>query len=240
MQTDESHENMPEDLPKAEAPMNAVPPAILALVVIIMGVELVLMAGEAELIGGMTGPTWRVSYLEKFAFFDPLFTWMVDNQVMRPKYLMRFVTYPLIQPQFLIAVIVSVFLLALGRMMARAMTQWGVLAVFFGASIIGALVFAFSWETKVPLFSGLTGAYGLVGGYTFLIWRHLKRTGGRQINAFALIGVLLIAQLGMGLLFGEGKSWVSEISGFISGFFLTLLLVPGTVSGWIAKARERR
>ncbi|MGH1367797.1 MAG: rhomboid family intramembrane serine protease [Maritimibacter sp.] len=223
-----------------EAPFNAMPPAILALVAIIMGIELVLMAGEAEWIGGMTGATWRITLLERFAFFEPQFAWMIENSTLRLKYLMRLVTYPFFQPQFMIAVIVSVFLLALGNLMSRALSQWRVLAVFFGASIIGALVFAAAWDTKTPLFSGLTGAYALVGGYSFLIWRHLKATGGKQINAFALIAVLLVAQLAMGLIYGDSKAWVSETSGFVSGFFLTWALVPGSFSRLVHLARKRR
>jgi membrane associated rhomboid family serine protease len=233
-------EESPNDTVQSEAPFNKMPPALVALVAIILGIELVLMAGEAELIGGMAGTTWRITLLERFAFFDSQFEWMIDNGVVRLKYLMRLVTYALFQPQFMIAMIVSVFVLALGNLMSRALSQWRVLAIFFGASIIGALVFAAAWDTKTPLLSGLTGAYALVGGYSFLIGRHLKSTGGRQLNAFALIGVLLTAQLVMGLVYGDSKAWVSETSGFVSGFFLTWVLLPGTMAGWITKARKRR
>lgn len=229
----------PEDEVHFEAPVNPVPPVLWVMVAVILGVELLFVAGEAGIIGGMSGPTWRVTYLEKFAFFDKQFDWMIENGTLRAKYLMRFVTYPFLQPSFLIAAIVSVFILALGRLMSRKIGQAGVLTVFFGATILGALAFGLAWTTDVPLFSGLTGAYGLVGGYTLLIWHHLRDTGGRQLNAFGLIGVLIAAQLLFALFYGEGRSWVSEMTGFISGFFLTWILVPGVVSGLIDKARQR-
>jgi membrane associated rhomboid family serine protease len=55
----------------------------------------------------------------------------------------------------------------------------------------------------------------------------LGQVGAQQWRAFTLIGILLGLQLVFGVLFGGGPMWIAEVAGFVVGFFLTFLLVPG-------------
>jgi membrane associated rhomboid family serine protease len=164
---------------------------------------------------------------------------MIENQTVRLQYLLRFVTYPFLQGSFTQAVFVVVFILALGKMVAERMGQWNVLIIFMGASIIGALVYGIVWDTRVPLFGGYPGAYSLIGAFTLILYTRLGETGGRQIQAFALIGALLAIQFIFGVFFGAGTGWVAEVAGFVSGFFLAALLFPGAWDKIVARIRRR-
>lgn len=227
---------LPQDLDHNAPPVNPLPPVVVILAVAIFGIELVLTAASAGLIGGPAGTGWRLSALEQFGFYQPIFQWMLDTHQLRADYLMRFVTYPFIHGTFTHALFVLVFLLALGKLVGEVLSNWAVLVIFFGAAIIGALAYGLIWETRVMLFGGYPAAYGLVGAYTFILWSGLagRATG---LQAFALIAFLMGIQLIFGLFFGGGKDWVAELAGFVSGFFLAFLVSPG---GWAAVLRRLR
>jgi len=227
---------LPKDLDHNAPPVNPLPPAVVVLALAIFGIELVLTAAGAGLIGGPAGTGWRLSAIEDYGFYQPIFQWMIDNQTVKPEYLLRFVTYPFIHATFTHAIFVLVFLLALGKLVGDVLSNWAVLAIFFGAAIVGALAYGFAWDTRVMLYGGYPSAYGLVGAYTFILWSGLagRATG---LQAFALIAFLMGIQLVYGLFFGAGQAWVAELAGFVSGFFLAFLTSPG---GWQAVLRRLR
>ena len=60
------------------------------------------------------------------------------------------------------------------------------------------------------------------------------------LRAFSLVGLLLAFQLVFGLLFGSaGYAWVAEIAGFVTGFALSFLLVPGGLRDVRERIRHR-
>ncbi len=100
----------------------------------------------------------------------------------------------------------------------------------------GALVYGFTWDTRVMLFGGYPGTYGLIGGFTFILWAGLAghATG---LQAFSLIAFLMGIQLLFGLVMGGGIDWVADIAGFAAGFTIAFLVSPG---GWAAVLRRLR
>jgi membrane associated rhomboid family serine protease len=226
--------------PDTARPVNPLPPVVVALAVIIGGIELVFLATGAGLFGGPEISGLRLQMIEDYGFYEPLFAWMVENRTVRPEYLLRFITYPFLQGAFTQAAFVIVFLLALGKMVSERMGQWNVPIIFLGSSIVAAVVYGIVWDTRVPLFGGYPGAYSLVGAFTLVLYLRLGETGGRQIQAFALIGALIAIQFIFGVFFGAGTGWVADISGFISGFFIAALLYPGSWSRIVSRIRQRR
>ncbi len=85
------------------------------------------------------------------------------------------------------------------------------------------------------LVGAFPGVYGLIGGFTYLMWLKLGQMGAQQARAFSLIGVLMGLQLIFGMLFGSNGEWLADVSGFAFGFVLSFFLAPG---GW-ARIRER-
>ncbi len=213
-----------------DSPFNAIPPVVVALVAIIFGVELLFHLSRSGFIGGTRGgEDWRIFAIQDYAFSSEIFRWMMETGRWPLEHLQRFVTYLFVHGSFTHMVMVSVFVLALGKMVGETFSQLAVVVVFVGSGIVGALAYGLVLDTRQPLFGGYTGAYGLIGAFTFILWVGYGRTGENQFQAFRLIGFLMGIQLLFGLLFGANKDWVAELAGFATGFLLSGVLRPG---GW--------
>ena len=79
---------------------------------------------------------------------------------------------------------------------------------------------------------------GLIGGFTYLLWLRLGQLGAQQVRAFSLIGMLLGVQLVFGLIFGGSLDWVADLAGFVTGFLLSIVLVPGGWARLLARLRR--
>ncbi|WP_172298771.1 rhomboid family intramembrane serine protease [Pseudoruegeria sp. HB172150] len=225
--------------PHEESPFNALPPVVVVLALAIFGVEAALQLGERGLIGGPAAIGWRIDLIQRFSVVGEVFRQMWDLGIWPPEHVMRLVTYPFVHASFTHAIFVIVFILALGKMVGEIFAWWAVLAVFFGASIAGGLVYAFVLSTPYPLIGGYPAAYGLIGAFTFLLWIRLAYTGGPQINAFYLIGMLMGIQLLFSLFFEVGMDWVAELTGFCAGFLLSFVVSPGGWQRVMSRMRQR-
>ena len=78
----------------------------------------------------------------------------------------------------------------------------------------------------------------LIGAFTFLLWRRLATLGSNQTRAFTLIAVLMGLQLLFGLFFGLHSDWLADLGGFVCGFLLSFLLVPGGWARVLARLRQ--
>lgn len=222
-----------------QSPVNPLPPIVLALATVIFGVEVMFNLAERGLLGGPTGIGWRTGAIRNYAFFGEVLDWMLQNRRFPPDLLMRFVTYPLLHVSFTHALFVCVFILAMGKMVGEALGQLAVVALFFVPGVVGAVVYGLALDDAYPLIGGYPGVYGLIGGYTYLLWLRLGQLGEKQVMAFRLIGVLLGIQLIFGLLFGASNDWVADLSGFATGFVLSPLFAPGGLSRLRARLRGR-
>ena len=222
------------------SPFHAMPQVVVALAATIFGVEVLFMIAKSGLIGGTRGgEDWRIFALQRFAFSGELFDWMVETGRWPLQHVIRFVTYPFVHLGFTQMIFVVVFVLALGKLVGEVISQAAVLVTFFAASIAGALVYALLLDDPRPLAGGFPGAFGLIGGYTFILWVGYGAAGQNQLRAFTLIGFLLAIQLIFGLFFTVGNDWVAEVAGFATGFALSPLLVPGGVARLLARLRAR-
>ncbi|HBM61082.1 rhomboid family intramembrane serine protease [Salipiger marinus] len=218
-----------------ESPLNPLPPVIIALFVVIVGVEAAFSLGARGLVGGPEAVGWRLEALQRFSFSGNILGWMIDTGQYPPEHLLRFFSYPFVHGNFTHALFAGVMLLALGKMVAEALGPARTLAILAASTFGGALAYGVLLATPVPLIGAFPPIYGLIGAFTYLLWLRLGQVGGQQVRAFSLIGILLGIQLLFGLLFGGGLDWVADLGGFASGFALTILLVPG---GW-QRLRDR-
>ncbi|WP_413720049.1 rhomboid family intramembrane serine protease [Silicimonas sp. MF1-12-2] len=218
---------------------NALPPVVVALALAIFGVELLISAGARGYIGGPEAVGWRLEAIREFAFFSPVLEFVIERQAWMSPELRRFVTYPFIHLGFAHVIFVIVFLLALGKLVGEVFGNLAVLIVFFGSAIFGALIFAGLTGDSRPLVGGYPGVYGLIGAYTFLLWVSYGVTGENQYRAFTLIGFLMGIQFIFGFLFGSTNDWVAEIAGFLVGFAISPMLVPGGFRRLLNRLRQR-
>ncbi|MGO4914039.1 rhomboid family intramembrane serine protease [Pseudogemmobacter sp. W21_MBD1_M6] len=223
--------------PKIESPLNPLPPVIVALVMVMGGIEAVLSLGANGLIGGPGAVGWRLTAMQDYAFLNTVFDWMMQNGRFPPEHLMRLITYPFVHYNATHAIMVVVFLLALGKMVGEVFRAWAVLTVFFGAAIGGALAYGLLTGDPRPLVGGYPAVYGLIGAFTFLMWMKLGALGENRNRAFVLIGFLLGIQLIFALLFGGDHTWVADLAGFATGFVLSFVVSPGGWTHVLAKVR---
>lgn len=217
------------------APLNPLPAVVWLLALPIIAMEVAINLAAAGFVGGAQGIGMRQDMVQRFAFSPDFMREMIANSYYPPEHLMRLISYPLVHLSFTHTLFVLVFLLALGKMVGEIFKPWAVLAVFFGATLAGALAYTLLPFIHVPLIGGYPAVYGLIGAFTFLLWTNLAGTGASQYRAFSLIGMLMGIQLLFGLLFGGGWDWVAELAGFFTGFFVSFVVSPG---GW-ARVRQK-
>lgn len=220
-----------------ENPLNPVPAVIWILAAPILAAEAYFGLGRLGFLGGGPGAggAARQIMVERTAFAPEFAIRAWERGTPVGGQLWRLLTYPFVHYSITHALFVCVFLLALGNMVARAFRPAAVALVFLGAAVGGGLVYAVAARLLPgvrfdPLVGGYSAVYGLLGAFTFLLWARLGAENANQMRAFSLIGILLAFQLVFGIVFGgAGMNWVAEIAGFIIGFGLSFVLVPG---GW--------
>jgi rhomboid protease GluP len=223
---------------RGPSPVNPLPPVVIALFVIIMAIEALFSLGAEGIIGGPQAIGWRLGAIQGYAFSGEIMQWMLTNHRWPPELMLRFLTYPFIHAGFTHALFAGVMVLALGKFVGEVFRGWAVLAVFFGATVGGALVFGLLAGSAVPLIGAFPGVYGLIGAFTYLLWLRLGQEGGPQIRAFTLIAFLMGIQLVFGILFGGGRDWIADLAGFLCGFGLSFAVSPGGFARLRGKIRH--
>lgn len=221
------------------SPFNHLPPIVVALAVIIGGLEIMFQLATAGMLGGDGGIGWRIAAITDYAVLDSVVEWMRANRSYPSEHLIRFVTYPLIHGGLAHAAFVVVFILAMGKMVAEVFSPIAFILIFWLSAVMGALAFTLILDARFPLIGGYPGVYGLIGAFSFIQWVGLGGIGGNQYNAFRLIGMLLAIQLVFAAINGEYGDVVADMSGFITGFLLSFVLRPGGFQHLLMRLRRR-
>lgn len=225
--------NTPSHVPA----VNPLPAAVVLLALAMVAAEIVFQIGMLGIAGGPAAVGWRVEAIERFAFSGEIMRWMWETGRWPPEHLMRLVTYPFVHGSFTQTAIGTVMFLAMGKMVGDVFGNLAVVVVFFVSSIAGALVFTLLATGPIYLIGAFPPIYGLIGAFTWILWRNLSMVGANQARAFTLIGFLMGIQLLFGLLFGSNSDWLADLGGFAAGFLLSFVLAPG---GWDRLQRRLR
>lgn len=232
----------PEPAPEPDGPIspfNALPPLVVALALAIVGVEALFWAGERGYVGGPDALGWRLAAISNHAFLIPVFDWMIENRVFPAEHVARFVTYPLIHAGFAHALFSTIFVLAIGKLVAETFGQPAFALLFLAGTVCGALAYGLVLSDPHPLIGAYPGVFALLGAYSFLLWHDPNRVGPARWGAFVLVGALIGIQLVFRLLFGGSNDWVADLGGAAAGFLLSYLLAPGGWRGLMARLRRR-
>ena len=220
------------------SPVNPLPPVVWALFFAVAGVELVFSLAEEGLVGGPEAIGWRITAARDYGFSGDVFDWMLAEGRWPLEHLKRIVTYVFVHQGLTATLFSSVMLLALGKLVGEVMGQVAVLVLFFGSAMGGAVVFGLL-TSDAWLWGAFPGVYGLIGGYTYLMWLRLGVQGQSQSGAFTLIAFLMGIQLIFSIFFGTGPDWVADLAGFACGFGLSTLVIPGGLNRLLARMRQR-
>ena len=230
--------------PHAEPLFNKLPAAVWLLAAPIIASEIVFGLASLGFIGGAEGVGMRMSAVAATAYIPEMGLRAWSLGVFDPEILQRMLTYPFIHGSVVHALFVLVFTLALGKLVAEQFRPWAFLALFFGSAVGAALIYTLAaWligGRPIPLIGGYPAVYGLVGGFTFILWVRLGMEHANRLRAFSLIGMLLLFQLVFGLLAGQGGYvWIADVSGFVVGFLLSFVLIPGGFQRAMQAIRHR-
>ena len=220
-------------------PLNPLPPMVWLLALPMIALEILFSLGDAGVVGGPAAIGWRTAAIETYGLWPDYWRQQVGQGAFDAELLLRFVTYPFLHFTLTQAVFAVVIVLALGKFVGEIFRWWALAVVFFGAAVVGGLVYVSIPAIRAPLFGAYPAAYGLIGAFTFLLWVRLAGTGVNQFRAFSMIGFLLIVQLIFGVLFGGGWEWVADLSGFAAGFFLSFIVSPGGFGRVRDRLRQR-
>ncbi len=218
--------------------VNPLPFVVVVLATVIAAIEIVFWLGSTGLFSGPEGALWRGQSLQSYAFFPQIFTLAVETGNFAVTEPFRVVTYAFVHYSFVSSLFSIVFILALGKMVAEIFHWLAFLTVFFVSVIAGAVGYAFLLPDGAPLVGAFTGAYGIIGAYTFILWVGLGALGANRAKAFQLIAMLLGIQLVFEVIFGGQKDWVADMIGFAAGFAVSFVVSPGGMSRVIAKMRR--
>ena len=210
-------------------PFNPMPPVVWVLFLILMGIEIVFILGEQGIIGGARSVGWRLGAISNFGFSGVAFDWMIKNGQMPFAYAIRCFSYMFLHGSFTAAIFSGVILLAMGKLVGEVMGQLAVIILFFFSGVFGVVIFGVLTD-QAWLIGAYPSVYGLIGAYTFLLWQRVAGQGMQQLTAFRLIGFLMGIQLIFGIFFVTGQDWVAELAGFVCGFALSVIVMPGGIA----------
>jgi len=210
-----------------QSPLNPLPPFAVALFLVILGVEAMFSLGARGLVGGPEAVGWRSAAIQDYGFNSAIMAWMIENRTLPIEHLRRFVSYAFVHGSFTHALFGGVLLLAMAKFLSAVFRHWAILVLFVVSTVMGAVIFGLVIKDQPWLIGTFPGVYGLIGGFTYVMWLRLGQLGTNQARAFTLIGVLMGLQLVFGLLFGGNGTWVADVAGFATGFLASFVLSPG-------------
>jgi len=224
------------------SPLNPLPPAVWALVLAILALEAVFQLAALGVLGGAQGIGWRIEAIQRYGFSSSIQHWMLENRVLPPMHLVRYVSFGFIHGSLMHALFACVLIAALGKAVAEAFGALRFLVLALVTPILAAMVFGLvlGVDQSGWLFGAMPTVFALVGGFTWLKWREAAGDPARQRRAFGLIGLLLLARLAFGLMAEMGPAWIAELAAFALGFGLSAtVLGPGSWPALRARLQRR-
>lgn len=239
--TQQEPNKAPEPLANLNAsPFNPLPWPVWLVIVIIAVIEMALWLGGKGLIGGPGAVGWRLDAIQRFGFSSAIQSWMLEVWRFPLMHLLRYPAYSLIHAGTMHAFFVIVLVAALGKYVAEPFGNRAFLALLALPPMAGAAVFGLVLGKDVQgwLIGGMPLVFGLVGALTWWRWQSAPDRDSR-LRAFGVIGVLLAARLGFGLIAEIGHGWIGELAAFGFGFGLSTIVGPGRLPQITAWLRAR-
>ncbi len=200
------------------------PPLVVAIALVVVGIEAVFQLGARGIVGGPEAVGWRVDAMARFGFSAPLFRRELVVGASNPGDLARLALHPLIHQGLTHAIFGVVLLLALGKAVSERFSGPAVAGVIAAGALGGAVAYGLVVNGRGLLVGVYPAVYGLIGAYTWALWRAGR--GRERLAAFRLIAVLTGLRAALLLTVGGGMDWVADLGGFAAGFAASFLLAP--------------
>ncbi len=213
--------------PNQQPILNEIPSVIMALFLLVVGIEGFIVLGEQGVLGNRYGIGMRYGLINQHGLFPAALGNQINSGVYSWFELKRFLSYSFVHGSTVGTALSCALLLAMGKFVGSVFGNVAIFIVFISAAIGGAILYSLLVPSGPVLFGMFTGVYGLLGAHAFLRWVALRAARQPALQAFSLIGFLIGIQIVFAFSFGNTWVWVSELSGAIIGFSVCFFVAPG-------------
>ena len=193
-------------------PQKPLPRALVALVLFMVGVELVFQAAEIGIAGD---GALRYRVYAAGAFWAALFHGAEPLFALQP--VTMFVSHALLHGGLLHLAMNTAILLGLGRLVGERYGDGTVLPLFLLSAIAGGAAFALINATDVPMVGASGAVFGFLGVWTAWDWHRHRAHGlsprpvATRAAALLLVNVLFFFGLGGAI------AWEAHLGGYAAG-----------------------
>mgnify|MGYP003334777884 FL=1 len=212
--------------PQNQPIFNEMPSVIMALFLMIVGIEGFLVLGEQGILGNGYGLGLRYGLINQFGLFPAALNTQIETGVFSCFELKRYISFTFIHGSSVGMAISCALLLAMGKFVGSVFKNVATLIVFIGSAIGGAMIYSLLVPNGPILFGMFTGVYGLLGAHAFLRWVAFRAAKQPSLQAFSLVGFLVVIQIVFAFSLGNTWVWVAELSGAIIGFLICFFVAP--------------
>jgi rhomboid protease GluP len=193
-------------------PQKPLPRALVALVLFMVGVELVFQAAEIGLAGD---GALRYRVYAAGAFWASLFHGAEPLFTLQP--VTMFISHALLHGGLLHLAMNMAILLGLGRLVGERYGNATILPLFLLSAIAGGATFALINATDVPMVGASGAVFGFLGVWTAWDW-HRHRAHGLSTRPVATRALaLLLVNVVFFFGFGGAIAWEAHLGGYLAG-----------------------
>ncbi len=220
MQTGPSDPSTQGPSPRGAArPAPRLAPVVLGLIVLCTGIELILMAADAGLIGT---PLWRGLAYQNGAFWAGLLHNWRPNYAAQPW--LMFATYAFLHSGFWHLAGNMMTLVVLGEIVVARVGQAGFAALYAVSAIGGGLGFGLLTASPQPMVGASGALFGLAGAWQYWEWSDRRRAGRSRWPVWRTIGGLVLLNGVLWLALSGMLAWETHLGGFLAGWAGAALL----------------
>jgi rhomboid protease GluP len=201
--------------PFSHAPGQAwrpLPRGLVALVLVMVGIELVLQAADAGLLGERS---LRLRVYTVGAFWAGLVHGAEPIFPLQP--VTMFVSHALLHGGLLHLAMNMAVLLGLGRLVADRYGDRTVLPIFLLTAIAGGAVFALIGARDIPMVGASGAVFGFIGVWSAWDWARHRAAGASVqpvvMRALGLVLINLVVFVGLGGML----AWEAHLGGYLAG-----------------------
>lgn len=207
-------------------PFRPLPRSLVALAVVIAGIELVLELSDRGL---LADPGLRSRVYMVGAFWSGLLHGARPVFDLQPWTM--FLTHAFLHGGFLHMAMNLAVLLGLGRFTADRYGDWTVLPSFLVSAAAGGLAFGLLTGDPTPMVGASGAVFGFIGIWTVWDWRRLVRAGASVRPV--VTRVLALAAMNAIFFFGLSGmlAWQAHLGGFLAGVLLGMWFERRALAG---------
>lgn len=196
-------------------------PALLAVGVLCIAVELVLQAADLELLGSRL---WRALAYQNAAFWPGLLHNWQPNYTAQP--VAMFFTYAFLHGGLghLLGNMIS--LVGLSSIALERVGQARTLLIYAASAFGGAALFGLLTASPQPMVGASGALFGLAGAWQYWVYQDMAPGRHRRWHLARALLVLVLLNIALWWLMGGRLAWQTHLGGFIAGWVAAYWVTP--------------